>query len=66
MKCLRFALLILVGAVMPGVTGCDSGTPQVGSRAIVAADHLEKQQSKIEQIRATLKARPSTKSSLRR
>jgi hypothetical protein len=55
----------LVGTLI-GVAGCDAGAPPTGSRAIVAADHLEKQQARIEQIRASMTPRPSTKSFVRR
>jgi hypothetical protein len=57
---------VLLGVVVSGMAGCDSGTPPNGSRAIVAADHLEQQQSKIERIRASLKSGPSAKPVVRR
>ena len=49
-----------------GMAGCDAGAPPSGSRAIVAADHLEKQRARFDQIRASMKPRPSTKSFARR
>jgi hypothetical protein len=55
-----------LGGALIAMSGCDAGTSPTGSRAIVAADHLEQQQAKIEQIRASMKARPSTKSYVRR
>jgi hypothetical protein len=55
-----------LGGTLIGQAGCDAGVPPTGSRAVVAADHLEQQQAKIEQIRASMKPRPSTKPFVRR
>ena len=63
MRCRRSAGLALLGLVLVllGMAGCDEGTPPSGSRAIVPADHLEKQRVKIEQFMANMKARQFSK-----
>jgi hypothetical protein len=55
-----------LGGTLIGMAGCGAGVPPTGSRAIVPADHLDQQQAKIEQVRASLKPRPSAKSFVRR
>lgn len=55
-----------LGGLLIGVAGCDAGAPPSGSRAVVAADHLDKQRDRIERIRASLKSRPSSKPVVRR
>jgi hypothetical protein len=49
-----------------GMAGCDDSTPPTGSRAIVPASYLEKQRDKIEQIKASLRARSVSKPANRR
>ncbi len=49
--------LAVLGAILLGVAGCEEGLPESGARAIVPADHLEKQRAKMEQITANMKAR---------
>jgi hypothetical protein len=56
----------MTGIVLLGVAGCDLGAPSSGSGAVVATDHLEKQRSKVEQLRAGMRARPTSKPVLRR
>jgi hypothetical protein len=65
---LRVAMLGTAGlaGVLIGIAGCDGGTPPSGSRAVVASDHLERQQAKIEQLRAAMKSRPSARPVVRR
>jgi hypothetical protein len=64
----RMAMLGTAGlaGVLIGIAGCDAGTPPSGSRAIVPSDHLERQQAKIEPLRAAVKSRPSAKPVFRR
>ncbi len=49
--------LAVLGVLLLGMAGCDEGLPESGSRAIVPADHLEKQRARMEQMTANLKAR---------
>lgn len=55
-----------IAGLLVGMAGCDGGTPATGSRTVVAADHLEQQRSRLEQIRAGMKTRPEARSSVRR
>ncbi len=66
MKDRVFARLVMLGVVCSGITGCGKGTPSDGSRAVVAADYLEKQSARIEQIRASMKTQPAAKPGVRR
>jgi hypothetical protein len=61
MMCRRTAGLAVMGLVLFGMAGCDEGAPPSGSRAIVPADHLEQQRVKMEQLKATMKVRLSSK-----
>ena len=51
-----------LGGALISIASCDAGVPPSGSRAVVAADHLERQQPEIERIRTGMKPRPSTSS----
>jgi hypothetical protein len=62
----RSVSVAMLGVVVLGNTGCDLGTPPSGSRAIVAAQYLEKQRVRIQQIRSSLKARALPRSTARR
>ena len=71
MRSRRSVRMAMLGVVLPGclmlvMAGCDVGSPPSGSGAIVTADYLEKQRVKVEQYRASLKARPSAKAVVRR
>jgi hypothetical protein len=44
-----------------GTLGCDAGPPPDGARALVPADHLEKQRLKLAEMKASLNAQPSVK-----
>jgi hypothetical protein len=57
---------IVLGLVLTAMAGCDGGAPPSGSRAVVAADHLDKQRAKVEQYRASLKPRTSSRAAVRR
>jgi hypothetical protein len=57
MRYRRSVIVAMLGAVLLGIAGCDGGTPPDGSRAIVAAQYLEKQRAKIQQIRSAMKSR---------
>jgi len=58
--------LAVLGAILLGMTGCEEGLPESGSRAIVPADHLEKQRAKLEQMTANIKARFAPKPRIHR
>jgi hypothetical protein len=49
--------LALLGAILLSMAGCEKKLPASGTRAIVPADHLEKQRAKMEQMTANLKTR---------
>ena len=55
-----------IAGLLVGMPGCDGGTPTTGSRAVVAADHLEQQRTRLEQFRASMKTQPATRSPVRR
>jgi hypothetical protein len=47
--------LALLGAILVSTSGCQERLPESGARAIVPADHLEKQRLKLEQMTANMK-----------
>jgi hypothetical protein len=53
----RSTRLALLGAIILGLAGCGGNLPETGSRAIVPADHLEKQRIKLDQMTANLKTK---------
>jgi hypothetical protein len=46
---------VVLGGILLGIAGCHDKLPASGSRAIVPADHLEKQRAKIDSMTANLK-----------
>jgi hypothetical protein len=51
----------ILGLLLLGTLGCDAGPPPDGTRALVPADHLEKQRLKLAEMRASLKAQPAAR-----
>jgi hypothetical protein len=61
----KSAWLSVLGLILLGTAGC-GGAPPGGARAIVPADHLEKQRLKLVQLKESLKAQPAAKHGSRR
>jgi hypothetical protein len=45
----------ILGLVLLGMTGCDTGIPPSGSRAVVPADLLEQQRVKVAEMKTKMK-----------
>jgi hypothetical protein len=54
------------GLIALGAAGCGGGVPPTGTRAITPAGLLEKQRTKLVEIKAQMKARPSVRPGARR
>jgi hypothetical protein len=66
MKRCRRAAFVVVGLLVLALAGCREGAQSTDAHAFVPADHLQKQQARIEQQRAKMKARPTAKVAVRR
>ena len=64
-RCRSIGIAIL-GLMALGAAGCDGGVPPSGARAITPVDLLEKQRTKLVEMKAQMKARPSAKPGARR
>jgi hypothetical protein len=53
--------LAVLGAILLSMAGCEERLPETGSRAIIPADHLEKQRAKLDQMTVNVKARLAPK-----
>jgi hypothetical protein len=62
----RRVVLATLGLLLFGMTGCDGGLPPEGSRAITPQDLLARQQVKIAEAKAKLKAQSISRSIKRR
>jgi hypothetical protein len=62
----RSTWLVVLSFVAFGAAGCENRTPPSGARAIVPADYLDKQRTKIEQIKASMKSRSLNQHGVRR
>ena len=58
--------IALLGLMAFGAAGCDGGVPPSGARAITPADLLEKQRTKLVEMKSQMKTRPSAKPGARR
>ena len=58
--------IALLGLIALGAAGCDGGVPASGARAITPADLLEKQRTKLVEMKSQMKSRPSAKPAARR
>ena len=66
MRRCRRAAFVVVGLVVLASAGCREGAQSTDAHTFVPADHLQKQQARLEQQRAKMKARPTTKVAARR
>jgi hypothetical protein len=58
--------IALLGLIALGAAGCDGGVPASGSRAVTPVDLLEKQRTKLVEMKSQMKTRPPAKPGARR
>ena len=58
--------ITLLSLIALGASGCDGGVPSTGTRAITPADLLEKQRTKLAEMKSQMKSQTSARPGARR